>query len=60
MYRSLESRRFQEMADALEKARVDPLAIPETKVSRIINSSDLSPMTADLCGILTPRSRGKF
>ncbi|KAA8897801.1 hypothetical protein FN846DRAFT_910245 [Sphaerosporella brunnea] len=55
---SLESRRFQEMADALEKARVDLLAIPDTKVSRVINSSDLSPMTADLCGVLIPRSRG--
>ncbi|KAA8902703.1 hypothetical protein FN846DRAFT_920132 [Sphaerosporella brunnea] len=33
---SLESTRFQEMVDALEKARVDLFAIPDTTVSRII------------------------
>jgi hypothetical protein len=43
------------MSAALEQSKQDP--IPAC-YSRIISPADLSPMTADLCGVLTPRLRG--
>jgi len=45
------------MSDALENARAGPL-VPYTNISRIIDLSELSSMSVDLCGILMPRLRG--
>ena len=44
------------MAEALEQERENTTTNDSS--SRIIASADLSPMTVDLCGILTPRLRG--
>jgi len=58
-HRSLEGGRFKDMSDALEMLRAGP-TIPNAAISRIIDLSELSPMTVDLCGILTPRLRGMY
>lgn len=54
--RMLEGERLEELAKAVENAKAQ---ITETSTPRrIALSDDLSPLTADLCGILTPRLRG--
>lgn len=55
--RLLEAERLEKLSKDLETARLvnDEMS---TGNPRVINSSDLSPLTADLCGVLIPRLRG--
>lgn len=54
--RLLEGERLKKLADEVESAKSH---IVETSAQRrIILSDDLSPLTADLCGILTTRLGG--
>lgn len=55
--RLLEAERLEKLSKDLETARLvnDEMS---TGNSRVIVSSDLSPLTADLCGVLIPRLRG--
>ncbi|PWW78362.1 midasin [Tuber magnatum] len=55
----LEGERLEKLSKDLETARlVNGQQEMRTGHSRMINSSDLSPLTADLCGVLLPRLRG--
>ncbi|RPA93652.1 hypothetical protein L873DRAFT_1518806 [Choiromyces venosus 120613-1] len=55
----LEGERLEKLSKDLETARlINAQQEMSTGHSRVINSSDLSPLTADMCGVLIPRLRG--
>ncbi|KAG0131716.1 ATPase, partial [Tuber indicum] len=55
----LEGERLEKLSADLKTARRRNSQLEmSTGHPRVINSSDLSPLTADLCGVLVPRLRG--
>ena len=58
-YRILEGQRFKALSENLVQARENSSARMAAGNPRILQSTDLSPAVADLCGIITPRLRGE-
>lgn len=54
--RLMEGKRLKKLAEGVENTELH--VSENTTQHRVISSDDLSPLTADLCGILTPRLRG--
>lgn len=56
--RLLEGERLKTLAKHAECAKTETHIMPESSQRRIIAPDSLSPLTADLCGILTTRLGG--
>ncbi|RPB13613.1 midasin, partial [Morchella conica CCBAS932] len=52
----MENKRLEKLAQDVQTAKLHTLS--QTSERRIIPTDALSPLTADICGILTPRLRG--
>ena len=55
----LETKRLSELGSALDQARQSSRGAAFTPSSRVVSDDDLSSSVANLCGVLTPRLRGK-